>query len=173
MEKTVEELECASQRQVIRSQPFAHESDVEDREIAPVLAPVSAWGAPAVSADERGLWLTVESWYLLDSEGRMGFDSVVILMEQQQQKCAFERYLKAVDAALAHEEVLPTVRETSLVALNNENDLNSGLPSVGERWSLEATAHFEAGSRLRVRHRRMWLPSSMDWGQKTCPHPKT
>lgn len=39
----------------------------------------------------------------------------------------------------------PTVRKTSIAVLDNEGDLNAGLPSVGEKVLSQTTSKFEAG----------------------------
>lgn len=58
---------------------------------------------------------------------------MIAFLEQQPRKWASERKVKAEEAAPAQRRVLLTARETSVAALDDENDVNSCLHVVKER----------------------------------------
>lgn len=71
--------------------------------------------------EECGPSLTVELWDLPNFERRSGLDLIAALKERQLQKWTFERETKAVEVAPTRNGALPTVRENSVVVLDNEN----------------------------------------------------
>lgn len=91
IERAVEDLECARQRPVIRSQPVAHKSKKKDADVALVWDPVPAWGALAVSEEKCGPSLTVVTRDLQNLERSMVSDLIAIWKELQQQMWAFKR----------------------------------------------------------------------------------
>lgn len=103
-----------------------------------------AKGASAVREKERGPSFTVESRDLPILEVRMGLDILLILKERQQQKSTFERELKAAEAALARNETLLTVRVTSVVVLDGDDDGNAGPHIMEGGRSTQETPDFEA-----------------------------
>lgn len=58
---------------------------------------------------------------------------------------AYEKKVKAVEAALARREPLLTTRETPVVVLDDHDDVSPDPQTVKARRSSQATAHFEAG----------------------------
>lgn len=143
MKWAVEKLKRARQRLVSISQPVAREFEMEDKKIAPVRVDVLARGALVVSKEERGPSLTVESRNLTNFEAKTVLDIMVILKGRQQQKCAFERDIKATKAAAARKRALETVMETSVVVLDNKNSVFSGLQAVKRKRSSQRSAYFD------------------------------
>lgn len=87
----------------------------------------------------------MESRDLSNLEVQMGLGMMSILKKRQQQKCAFERALKAAELAPARNENFPIVRDISVLLLDDDGDADLGPNIVKGRRFLRATADFEAG----------------------------
>lgn len=87
--------------------------------------------------------LKVNSQNLRSSERKMGLYFMVTLKKRQQQNLTPERELKAAEEGSVRMEVLPTTRETYIIALDVEDDMKSGLLTVGGSLSLQAPADFD------------------------------
>lgn len=123
MKEVTEELKLARQRRVTQSQPEARESEEERGKIAPVWAVASAWGALAVSEEQDDVSHAVELKNSPDSEERLSLDLIALLKERQQQKFGLEWKMKAAEEEPVRKGARRTVRETSVVVLDNENDV--------------------------------------------------
>lgn len=147
MQNAAEEVEHTRQRPVIPRQTVASESEGADNEIALVRAPVPSHGAPAISDEQLGPSLLVELSNLPKLKVRLDLDMIIILKKRQQQKWTFERNLKAPELRITPErkEVLPTVKNVSVVVLNNDDIANLGSHFEKRKRSYQATADFEAG----------------------------
>lgn len=73
-----------------QSQPVSPKPKDVDKGIACVSAPVPERGLSAVSKEDYGPSLKLESQELPSFEGRMSVDLMVILKERQQQNWAFD-----------------------------------------------------------------------------------
>lgn len=86
----------------------------------------------------------------------MGLDMILILTELQQHKWEFESKLRASETALERKLALLTVREASVVVMENDDDANSGPQIVDYGDSRKQLVILKQVKRVRVRHRRRW-----------------
>lgn len=123
-EKAASELERVQQSPGTKSYRATCESNEEDGGTAPVWFSVTAPGAPVVCEEEYSPSFTVELSDFPNSKVRIGFDIMVILKGRQQPSWLLKKKLKAAEVEPELMKVLPTVTETSVVVLDDVDDIN-------------------------------------------------
>lgn len=122
---------------------MARQSEDAEVEIAPVRAPVSSQGAPAGCEGQHGRSHILDSKVLPNSDLKSGLYKRIILKERQELKLPLEETMKAVEAPTVRKEVPPTVGDTSIVVVgNNDGNVNFGRLIVEGKRSSHATADF-------------------------------
>lgn len=85
----------------------------------------------------------MESKDLPNYKRSMSSDMTLISKEPQQKKLASARELKIGNVAPARKEAYPTVREPSVVVMDEEDEVYSGSYAVEEKSFSQATADFK------------------------------
>lgn len=113
--------------------------------IEPVPASMSARGVPAGSEGQHGPLNTVQSMDLLNLEVKMGMDSNVLIKKIQKQNWAFEKKIKFAKRSMVWKDILLTVKDSSVVMLDKENDGEWGYQIIQERRGSRAMRNPEPG----------------------------